>query len=351
MAQGGAASEQAATAPLPFGARVGADAKPLDPANPADAEIIAWQTKSPYYVTPPGDDRHTHIVDVLIKERAQRLSKSRFWPLYRLVLNGLLGYRRAKDMVDTAGRWDAERAFAHASGLLQMKLDVEGMAHVPATGGFILALNHPTGIADGLAIHDALAEKRPDTIIFVNGDAIRLNPRLTPKLIPVEWRDDKKSRSKSKETLIASKRAFAEGRAVVIFPSGRLAYMNDDKVLVERPWMPTVATLAKRYAVPVVPANIRSRNSWLYYWFNNIDEELRNMTLFHELLNKKGQTFTIRIGEAIPPDALLEDDDEAAAELRAYVCEAVADGVSFAEWRARRGQSAAVPDAATTPTI
>ena len=325
--------------PLPFGARVGADGKPLDASDPADAEIIAWQTRSPYYVTPPGDDSHTHIVDVLIKERAKRLSKSRFWPLYRVVLNGLLGYRGAKDMVDRAGRWDAERAFGYASSVLQMKLDVEGLEHVPEEGGFIIALNHPTGIADGLAVHDALVGKRPDVIIFVNADAIRLNPRLTTKLIPVEWRDDKKSRSKSKETLIASKKAFGEGRGVVIFPSGRLAYMNDAKVLVERPWMPTVATLAKRYKVPVIPANVRSRNSWLYYWFNNIDEELRNMTLFHELLNKKGKTFTIRIGAPIPPDALLDDDDEAAAELRAYVCEAVADGVSFADWRARRGAS------------
>ena len=319
-----------------LGGVLGADGRPLDPGDEADAEIIRWQTKSPYYVTPPEGDRHKHIVDVLIRERAVKLSRSRLWWLYRLVLNKLLGYKAAKRMVDTAGRWDAERAFAHASGLLNMKLDVTGLDHVPEDGAFILALNHPTGIADGLAIHDALAPRRPDVIIFVNGDAIRLNPRLTPKLIPVEWREDKKSRAKSRETLVATKQAFAEGRGVIIFPSGRLAYMDDDKVLTERPWMPTVATLAKRYDVPVVPANIRSRNSWLYYWFNTIDEELRNMTLFYELLNKKGKTFEIRIGAPISHDALLEDDEEAAAELRAYVTEAVRDGTGFAEWRARR---------------
>ncbi len=316
-------------------ARLAADGRPLDPADPADAEIIRWQTSSPSYVTPPQHRKHKHVVDVLIRERAKRLSTSRLWPAYRLALNGLLNYRAAKRMVDTAGRWDAERAFAHASALLDMKLDVEGLDHVPREGGFIIALNHPTGIADGLAIHDALAEVRPDVVIFVNADAIRLNPRLTPKLIPVEWREDKKSRAKSRETLIASKAAFEEERAVVLFPSGRLAYMSEEKVLVERPWMPTVANLARRYRVPVVPANIRSRNSWLYYWFNNIDEELRNMTLFHELLNKKGKTFAIRIGEPIEPSALLEDDAEAAAELRSYVTEAegVVSGRSFAEWR------------------
>ena len=326
--------------PDSFGATIGADGLPLDPSDPADAEIIRWQTTSPYYVTPPAERRHKHIVDTLIRERAVRLSQSKLWFAYRAGLNKLLGYNRAKAMVDTAGRMNAADAFAHASGLLGMKLDVTGLDHVPRSGAFILALNHPTGIADGLAIHDALAPVRPDVIIFVNGDAIRLNPRLTPKLIPVEWHPDKKSRAKSRETLVATKAAFEAERAVVIFPSGRLAYMDDDApggpTLTERRWMPTVANLAKRYDVPVVPANIRSRNSWLYYWFNNVDEELRNMTLFHELLNKKGQTFEIRIGEAIPHEALLEDDQEAADELRAYVTDedrGVRAGRTFAQWR------------------
>ena len=329
--------------PDSFGARVGADGRPLDPADPADAEIIRWQTHSPYYVEPPEGRKHKHVVDTLIRERAVRLSQSRLWPAYRAALNKLLGYARAKRMVDTAGRMDAEDAFAHASGLLGMTLDVEGLDHVPPSGAFILALNHPTGIADGLAIHDALTPVRPDVIIFVNGDAVRLNPRLTPKLIPVEWHPDKKSRAKSRETLVATKAAFEAGRAVVIFPSGRLAYMDDDAEggprLTERRWMPTVANLAKRYGVPVVPASIESRNSWLYYWFNNVDEELRNMTLFHELLNKKGQTFRIRIGEAIGHEALLEDDQAAADELRAYVTDeagGVRAGVRFADWRAAR---------------
>lgn len=328
-------------APLPadsVAARYGADGRPLDPGVPADAEIIRWQTTSPYYVTPPQDRKHQHVVDVLIRERATKLSRSRLWPAYRIALNGLLNYRTAKRMVDEAGRQDAASAFAYASDLLGMDLDVEGLDHVPEDGPFVLALNHPTGIADGLAVHDALAPVRPDVIVFVNADAIRLNPRLTDKLIPVEWREDKKSRAKSRETLLATNEAFAAGRAVVLFPSGRLAYMDDDKRLIERPWQPTVATLAKRYGCPVVPANIRSRNSWLYYWFNTIDRELRDMTLFHELLNKRGKTFTIRVQAPIAPGELLEDNDEAAQELRAYVVGGVTVGKTFSEWRAGRAR-------------
>ncbi len=309
---------------------------PVGTQEERDARIAAWEAESAYYVPPPPDAKHKHIVDVLIKERAPTLSKSRFWPAYRLVLNKILGYRRAKRLVETAGRLPADEAFAHASALLDMNLDVTGLHHIPREGAFILALNHPTGIADGLAIHDAIAEIRPDAIVFVNGDAIRLNPLLTDKLIPVEWREEKKTRSKSRETLKASNEAFDAGRAVILFPSGRLAFMNDDKQLVERPWMSSVAALAKRYECPVIPANIKSRNSWLYYWFWTVNEELRDMTLFHELFNKRGKTFRITIEEPIPPHHLLEDNNAAAAELRAYVTEGIDRGLTYETWRAER---------------
>ncbi|WOI53365.1 lysophospholipid acyltransferase family protein [Parvularcula sp. LCG005] len=318
-------------------ASYGADGLPLHPErSEADREIFRWQNESPYYVPPPAEDKHRHIVDVLIKERAPKLSRSRFWPIYRVLLNKLLGYRKAKRMVDEAGRLPADEAFAYASGMLDMNLDVTGLEHIPKEGGFIIALNHPTGIADGLAVHDAIADIRPDGIVFVNGDAIRLNPRLTDKLIPVEWRPEKKNRAKSRETLVASNQAFAEGRAIILFPSGRLAYMDEDKKLQERPWMSSVAALAKKYKVPVIPAHIRSRNSWLYYWFWKLNEELRDMTLFHELFNKRGKTFHITIRERISPSELLADNDEAAAELRDYVCQGVPAGQTFTSWRVQQ---------------
>lgn len=319
----------------PIGALIGADGRPLLADQSAeDRDIATWQSTSPFYVPPPTDEKYKHIVDILIKERAVKLSSSRFWPLYRLTLNKLLGYKTAKSLVDKAGRLRAADAFGFASDLLDMQLDVAGLEHIPAEGGFILALNHPTGIADGLAIHDAIAPVRKDAIVFVNGDAIRLNPLLTDKLIPVEWRAEKKSRSKSRETLIASNKAFADGRAIILFPSGRIAYIDENKQLHDQPWQATVASLAKRYNVPVVPANIKSRNSWLYYWFWNVNEELRDMTLFHELFNKRRQTFRIRIEKPVMPEELLDDNDLAAAELRAYVADGIDKGQTLLEWRA-----------------
>jgi len=44
--------------------------------------------------------RDPHIVDVLIAERAPRLTRSLFWPVIRPVLYKLLNYRAAVDMAD-----------------------------------------------------------------------------------------------------------------------------------------------------------------------------------------------------------------------------------------------------------
>lgn len=313
---------------------MGADARPLYPEqSEADRKIYEWQSTSSFFVAPVQDEKHEHIVDVLIKERAPKLSASRYWPVFRALLYRILGYQLGVSLVNAAGRMSATDAFAYASEKMGVRLRSQGLEHIPTEGGCILALNHPTGIADGLAAHDLVLQIRPDPIVFVNGDAIRLNPLLTEKLIPVEWHEDKKNRAKSRETFKATKTAFAESRAVILFPSGRLAYMDKNKTLHERPWMASVAVLARKYDVPIIPAHLSARNSWLFYLLWKTNEELRDMTVFREWFNKRGKTFAFTIQSPILPHELLDDNDEAADELRAYVEKGVTKGLTFSSWR------------------
>ncbi|MGV6801053.1 MAG: 1-acyl-sn-glycerol-3-phosphate acyltransferase [bacterium] len=278
--------------------------------------------------------KYPHIVDQLILERAKKLTRSRWWPVYRFFLNKLLGYKPAKKMVDEAGQMPAFEAMRYASDMLKLDIRVTGLEHIPHEGAFILAPNHPTGIADGIAIFDALKDIRPDMRFFANQDAVRLNPNLAEMIIGVPWRDSDKSMAGSRATLVETAKTMKARKALILFPSGRLAYMNDQKQLTEQPWMNTVAAVPKKYDIPIIPVHITSRNSWLYYWFWKINEELRDITLFHELLNKKGQTFRIRIGEAIFPSDLTADNDKAAAELRDYVSHGLSQDLSWPAYRA-----------------
>ena len=167
---------------------------------------------------------------------------------------------------------------------------------------------------------DVLRQVRQDITFFANRDALRAAPNLAEMLIPVEWVDEKRNHARNRETVTHMVRAFRAGRIIVMFPSGRLARPTV-RGLQEREWTTTDANLAQRYGVPVLPAHIRARNSWLYYLLYVLNDELKDMTLFRELLNKEGQPYRIRVGA---PMSAQGDVAEATAAIRRRVLEDLA---------------------------
>ena len=258
-----------------------------------------------------------HVVDELIAERGQKIVKHPLWPVMRPFLHILLHYREAIEFADAIANLPGFDAMEYASQMLQLQLKVRNKDRIPAKGGFILVSNHPTGIADGVAVFDLLKDTRPDMMIFANRDAIRVNPRYVELIIPVEWREEYKSKLKARETLQLTNRAVKEGKATILFPSGRIAYWANGR-LNERPWKPSAVGLARRYGLPILPVHTAARNSGLFYWFAKHSKELRDMTVFHEVLNKKGDTFEFRIGPLIQPEELEGDVGSVTRALEHY---------------------------------
>lgn len=262
-----------------------------------------------------------HIVDQLIEERGQTLVKHPLWPVIRPALYKVLYYDQAVRMANNVAEISGIECFEYISRLLELDITVEGKENLPRDGAFILVSNHPTGIADGVAVYDMLKDTRPDLMFFANRDAIRVNQRLSEIIIPVEWRTTEKSHAKSRETLVRTSRAFSDQRAIVLFPSGRIAYWNRGR-LNERPWQATGIHMAKRYNVPVIPMHMSARNSKLFYLLSHRTPELRDMTVFHELLNKKGQPFKMTIGKPIDPETLEGDVQDQTVRMQRH-CEYV----------------------------
>lgn len=277
-----------------------------------------------------GAPRTPHIADILIAERAPNIVGGPLWPLLRPLLYRILHYHEAVRMADEVASLPAQAAMMHVSRLLSLDLDIRGLDNIPKSDACIIAANHPTGIADGVALYGAVTRVRPDIAIFANRDALRINPRFSEFLIPVEWRGAFRDRTKMRETLKISSRAFLEKRAVVMFPSGRIAYWNEGR-LTERPWQSSAITLARKQDVPIVPVNVQSRNSGLFYWFASWSLELRDMTVFHELLNKRSKTFRIRFGPIIPQERFADGDPlEISRRLQHHVVERLAENPNAA---------------------
>lgn len=113
----------------------------------------------------------------------------------------------------------------------------------------------------------------------------------------------KGSLTKTRATMALTRTAIEQGRIGLIFPSGRLAKRRGLR-LYGRAWMSSAAMIARRFDLPVIPVNIRARNSALFHLFDLIHPSLRDITLFHETLNKHRQPFRVRVGEPISPGAL-----------------------------------------------
>ena len=259
-----------------------------------------------------------HIVDTLIEERCPKLRDSWSWPLVRPVLYKTLGYRRAREMADTIMQLTGRESFDHLSRQLDFSLDVEGIERLPQSGRIIIAANHPTGLADGVAVWDLLKQVREDIVFFANADAIRVNPQFQDVIIPVEWVAEKRTPAKTRETLKRAGQAFAEEKCVVIFPSGRLARKEDGR-LIEKDWFSTVVGLARKQEAPILPLNLDAWNSRLFYFFSELNPELRDITLFHELLNKRGAEVRMTFGQMIPPDRLQGDAGDLTEKLKHHV--------------------------------
>jgi len=260
-----------------------------------------------------------HIVDVLIAERAPKLTASPLWPVLKPVLYGVLGYGEARRLADALAPLPGDRALETVSALLDLRVEALFLDRVPRRGRCVIVANHPTGIADGVAVRDALQRVREDSIFFANADALRVCRRLDEVVIPVEWVEAKRTRDKTRATLQAAKEAFEAERAVVIFPAGRVSRRSDDGSLTDPEWAPTAVSMARKYEAPIVPIHVSGPFSTLFHVFHKVSPELRDVTLFHELLNKRGKPFRLTVGPPIPPRRLDIDAAKATYALKAYV--------------------------------
>ncbi|MBY6200713.1 lysophospholipid acyltransferase family protein [Maritalea mobilis] len=253
----------------------------------------------------------------LIEERAPWLfSGRRGTATARAVLDRLLGQKRTVEIATALDPHAGPRVMDTAARLVCRRLDVTGLGNIPATGPALIVANHPTGIADGLTLWRALATRRPDLFFYANADILRVLPQLSQVIAPVEWREEKRCHAKARATMAYTRQALVEdGRLGVIFPSGRLAKRRGLR-LHERPWMASAAQIARRFDVPVIPIHIRARNSALFYAFDAIHPTLRDITLFHEVLNKARQPFRVTIGAPIPAADLPRAPEAAIAHLR-----------------------------------
>ena len=255
-------------------------------------------------------------IDPLIEERAGWLFRHRAARPLRAMLERMLSYPRTLDLGRQMEPLDSQTIMDRMAALIARDVEVTGMSNVPASGPAQRpmhddAVRYPRGVIG----HDQ-RRRRTDAFYFANSDILRVLPQMADIIVPVEWREEKRSLARTRQTMTATRAALEQGRIGVLFPSGRLAKRRGLK-LHERPWMASAAMIARKFDVPVIPINIRARNSVLFYAFDAIHPSLRDITLFHETLNKSRQPYRLNVGKPVDPAALAPNSAEGIEQLRA----------------------------------
>jgi len=300
-------------------AETSGDTAQPDGAKPDGEQAARSQTERTLSAFIDPEVREGHIVDIMIEERCPSFVGHWSWPAVKPALYRLLGYRKALGWADKiAALSSGAECFAYLDSVLDLRVTSRGLERVPSSGRAVIVANHPTGLADGSIVLAALKPVRADIEIMANADACRINPRFAEVIIPVEWVEEKRSMPKTRETLRRTSAAFANERLLLIFPSGALAQMRGGR-LKDEPWRQTAVSLARKNRAPVTPLHVGGRNSWLYYAFCGINRELRDITLFRELLNKQGDRFQLTFGPQIPCEHLEGDPQAVTEKLREYV--------------------------------
>jgi putative hemolysin len=260
-----------------------------------------------------------HIVDALIEERAPHYVASPFWPAMRPALYALLGYHKARRLADDVAGMGGQRAFEHLSALLSLRTEAVGLERIPRRGRLMVVCNHPASVADGVAVYDLLRPIRPDLCFFANADIFRVCPALDELMIPVEWAETRKTRERTRHTLQRAKEAFEAERAVIIFPAGQLARRDSTGRIRDEAWASSALSLARRHNAPVAPMHLSGPSSTLFHFFDRFSTELRDVTLFHELLNKRRARYRLRVGPLVAAADLDPDVTAATAAMKAYI--------------------------------
>ena len=264
-------------------------------------------------------DKELHPIDQIIEERCPKLMRNKFfWSLVRPTIYKVFKYQTAKNITDDISNKSGYGCFEYLTNLLNFNLEIKNLNNIPKKGPIILAGNHPTGLTDGIVMFEVLKDRRPDYTLYANIDMIKLSKGFEDIIIPVDWNEKNKTAQKSREILKRTKMTLNKGNCLLVFPSSRLSKRVGLK-LIERPWLNTIIKLSKKYNAPIIPFHMTGHNSLFYYFLDIFNEELKNISLFSELVNKEEFKYKITFGKIIDPDSLKADLQKETEKIQKYV--------------------------------
>jgi putative hemolysin len=179
-----------------------------------------------------------------------------------------------------------------------IKTVIVNKERIPETGPVILAMNHPLGGMDAIALISGLKDRRKDLKFIVNDLLMNLT-NLKNMFVGVNKHG--KNDGSVRQTIQTT---FESENAVCIFPAGLVSRKVDGKVQ-DLVWKKTFVTYAKSLDRTIIPIHIEGELSNFFYRLANlrkavgIKANIEMLYLSNELFKQYHKTITFTVGEPI----------------------------------------------------
>jgi putative hemolysin len=201
-----------------------------------------------------------------------------------------------------------------------IKVVIKNKELIPKDGPLIIAMNHPLGGMDAIALIAGLKDHRRDLRFIVNDLLLNLK-NLSNLFIGVNkhGKNDNSIRNQIKN-------AFESENAICIFPAG-LVSRKIDGIFQDLAWKKTFMLYARSLNRTVVPIHIDGELSNFFYRLSKIRSavgikaNIEMLYLSNELFKQYNRTITFTVGEPIKAGEIDKsmNDQDAAAMLRKTV--------------------------------
>ena len=263
-------------------------------------------------------------------ERFSPLFRGKIGNAFASSLRKFLSVERLSEYYDQASDKSGPDFAGAMLDMLGIDLKVDGawrLDHLPE-GPFITVSNHPYGGMDGIILLDLIGHKRDGFKVMVNEFLTLIEP-LRPAWIAVNPKNNA-SKGVTEKNIRGVKKVLSnlrEGNPVGFFPSGAVSdFKLKEMRLRDREWQEPVIRLIQKARVPIVPVRFFDRNSAFFYFLGLIDWRIRVLRLPREVVNKKGSTIRVGIGETLSVEE--QDLHPDAADFGAWLRDSVY-GMSF----------------------
>ncbi len=182
-------------------------------------------------------------------------------------------------------------------------LSHHGLENVPSSGGVVLAVNHPLGGMDAMALVTLTNQKRPD-IKFIVNDVLMHLENLQPLFIGVN-----KHGKNAGNALKKIDEAFAGEEMLCIFPAGLVSRKQKGQVR-DLAWRKTFVTRAKKHNKTIIPVYLDGRLSNFFYRLHKIRSligikaNIEMLYLVNELFKQQDKHIGVVFGKPILAEEL-----------------------------------------------